>query len=166
MLEQNFLIDYLGLPLLKIFAPRWKRLSPIEQSAKKSNALYKYLYYVNTQPASGDLGFQAIASWYGWAKDPIVQSDHTRIESISDDIPLVFIYGSRTNIDNTAAHQILLQRGSTNTSIKTIHSAAHFFFMERPIQFHEVMSDLLSDLPQNIPTLASADSTITTAKLS
>ncbi|CAF4543083.1 unnamed protein product, partial [Rotaria magnacalcarata] len=65
------------LPLLKIFAPRWKRLSPIEQSAKKSNALYKYLYYVNTQPASGDLGFQAIASWYGWAKDPIVQSDHT-----------------------------------------------------------------------------------------
>ncbi|CAM4887999.1 unnamed protein product [Rotaria socialis] len=156
----------LGLPLLKIFAPRWKRLSPAEQSAKKSNALYKYLYYVNTQPASGDLGFQAIASWYGWAKDPIVQSDHTRIESISDDIPLVFIYGSRTNIDNTAAHQILLQRGSTNTSIKTIHSAAHFFFMERPIQFHEVMSDLLSDLPQNVPTLASADSTITTAILS
>lgn len=64
------------------------------------------------------MGFQAIATWYGWAKDPIVQIDHSRIESISQDIQIVFIYGSRTNIDNTVAYQILRQRGSNNTTIK------------------------------------------------
>ncbi|CAF3588163.1 unnamed protein product [Rotaria sordida] len=156
----------LGLPLLKIFAPRWKRLAPMDSSTEKSNAVYEYLYYVNVQSASGDLGFQALASWYGWAKDPIVQTDHSRIEGISDDIPLVFIYGSRTNIDNTAAHQILHQRGLNNTCIKIIHNAAHFFFMEKPLQFHEVMSEILSDLPQNFHTLASGDKTITTTILS
>jgi hypothetical protein len=67
---------------------------------------------------SGDVGFQALASWYGWARQPIIQVDHSRIESISDDIPIVFIYGSRTHIDNAAAHQILQQRGSTHTHIK------------------------------------------------
>jgi hypothetical protein len=67
---------------------------------------------------SGDVGFQALASWYGWAKDPIVQVDHSRIESISDEISIAFIYGSRTSIDNTAAHQILQQRGPNNTCIK------------------------------------------------
>ncbi|CAF4354603.1 unnamed protein product, partial [Rotaria sordida] len=118
MLQLTFYIHYLGLPLLKIFAPRWKRLAPMDSSTEKSNAVYEYLYYVNVQSASGDLGFQALASWYGWAKDPIVQTDHSRIEGISDDIPLVFIYGSRTNIDNTAAHQILHQRGLNNTCIK------------------------------------------------
>ena len=68
--------------------------------------------------SSGDVGFQALASWFGWAKDPIVQFDHSRIESISDEIVIAFIYGSRTNIDNTAAQQILHQRGSNNTCIK------------------------------------------------
>jgi hypothetical protein len=67
---------------------------------------------------SGDIGFQALASWYGWAKEPIVQVNHSRIENISDDISIAFIYGSRTNIDNTAAQQILHQRGSSNTCIK------------------------------------------------
>ncbi len=67
---------------------------------------------------SGDIGFQALASWYGWAKEPIVQVNHSRIENISDDISIAFIYGSRTNIDNTAAQQILHQRGLNNTSIK------------------------------------------------
>jgi len=155
----------LGLPLLKLLAPRWKRLAPIDSSNEKSNALYEYLYHVNVQPASGDVGFQALASWYGWAKDPIVQVDHSRIESISDEIFIAFIYGSRTNIDNTVAHQILHQRGPNNTCIKIIHNAAHFFFMEKPIQFHEVMSEILSDLRHDFRTLASADTTITTTVL-
>lgn len=67
---------------------------------------------------SGDVGFQALASWYGWAKEPIVQANHSRIENISDEIPIVFIYGSRTHIDHTAAQQILQQRGSKSTSMK------------------------------------------------
>ncbi|CAF0812327.1 unnamed protein product [Adineta ricciae] len=157
--------SFLGLPLLKVLAPRWKRLAPIDSSYQKSNALYEYLYHVNVQPASGDVGFQALASWYGWAKDPIVQVDHSRIESISDEIYIAFIYGSRTSIDNTAAQQILHQRGSNNTCIKIIHNAAHFFFMEKPIQFHEVMSEILSDLPHYFRTLASVDRTITTTVL-
>ena len=67
---------------------------------------------------SGDVGFQALASWYGWAKEPIVQIDHSRIESIPDDIQLVFIYGSRTHIDSTVAHQIIQQRDGNQTLIK------------------------------------------------
>jgi hypothetical protein len=46
--------------------------------------------------------------------------NHSRIENISDEIFIAFIYGSRTNIDNSAAQQILHQRGSTNTCIKVI----------------------------------------------
>ena len=41
----------LGLPLLKLFAPRWKRLSPIESATDKANALYEYLYHANVQAA-------------------------------------------------------------------------------------------------------------------
>jgi hypothetical protein len=37
--------------------------------------------------------------------------------------------------------------------------------MEKPIQFHEVMSEILSDLPHDFRTLASADKTITTTVL-
>ncbi|CAM4915217.1 unnamed protein product [Rotaria socialis] len=155
----------LGLPLLKLLAPRWKRLAPVENSNKKSDTLYEYLYHVNIQPASGDVGFQALASWYGWAKEPIVQVDHSRMETISGEIPIVFIYGSRTHIDSTPAQQILHRRGSSNTSLKIIHNAAHFFFMERPIQFHEVMIDILSDVPQGFHSLASRDDRITTTIL-
>jgi hypothetical protein len=37
--------------------------------------------------------------------------------------------------------------------------------MEKPIQFHEVMSEILSDLPHDFRTLASADRRITTTIL-
>jgi hypothetical protein len=37
--------------------------------------------------------------------------------------------------------------------------------MEKPIQFHEVMSEILSDLPHYFRTLASVDKTITTTVL-
>ena len=40
-----------GLPLLKLFAPRWKRLAFLDSSDDKSNALYEYLHCVNAQPA-------------------------------------------------------------------------------------------------------------------
>lgn len=50
-IAENFSIKYLGLPLLKIFAPRWKRLAPVDRTIRKSNEMYEYLYYANAQPA-------------------------------------------------------------------------------------------------------------------
>lgn len=41
----------IGLPLLKLLAPRWKKLTPIDASDERSDALYEYLYHVNVQPA-------------------------------------------------------------------------------------------------------------------
>ena len=87
---------------------------------------------MNETSPSGDVGFQALASWYGWAKEPIVQADHSRIENLPDELPLVFIYGSRTHIDNSAAHQILHQRGQTHTSIKVRSIRSSFRFGHRP----------------------------------
>ena len=37
--------------------------------------------------------------------------------------------------------------------------------MEKPIQFHEVMGDILSDLPRGFRSLASGDTRITTTIL-
>jgi len=37
--------------------------------------------------------------------------------------------------------------------------------MEKPIQFHEIMGDILSDLPQGFRSLASEDTRITTTIL-
>jgi hypothetical protein len=37
--------------------------------------------------------------------------------------------------------------------------------MEKPIQFHEVMSDILTDLPRDFRSLASEDNRITTTIL-
>lgn len=67
---------------------------------------------------SGDIGFQALASWYGWAKNPIIQVNKSRLENISEDIPIVFIYGSRTNVDSEPAREVLRDRGSDNTCLK------------------------------------------------
>lgn len=46
--------------------------------------------------------------------------------------------------------------------LQIIHNGAHFFFMEKPIQFHELMAEILSDLPRGFRSLASGDSRITT----
>ena len=35
--------------MLKLLAPRWNRLAPIDNRHEKSDALYEYLYHVNVQ---------------------------------------------------------------------------------------------------------------------
>ncbi|CAF0817467.1 unnamed protein product [Didymodactylos carnosus] len=140
----------LGLPALKLLAPRWKRLAPISQSGGKSEELYEYLFHCNIQSSSGDVGFQAMADWYGWAKAPILTPNNSRLDAISTTIPIAFVFGSRTWVDNTSAHQIKKQR--KNTDVKTIYNAAHFFFLEKSEQFHQCMTEIFNDTSSSVTT--------------
>uniref|UniRef100_A0A3Q0S4S6 1-acylglycerol-3-phosphate O-acyltransferase ABHD5 n=1 Tax=Amphilophus citrinellus TaxID=61819 RepID=A0A3Q0S4S6_AMPCI len=54
-----------------------------------------YIYHLNAQSPSGETAFKNMTIPYGWAKRPMLD----RIGQVRADIPISFIYGSRSSID-------------------------------------------------------------------
>ena len=85
----------IGVPLFKFFKPDFK--SKYKNALGDSNVIYEYLYYCNNHTPTGENGFKAMSEQHGFAKNPMIQ----RMNKISFDIPIWFIYGSRSWIDSS-----------------------------------------------------------------
>ena len=67
---------------------------------------------------SGEAGFRAIAEYFGYAKNPMIK----RIDKVDNNIPIWFIYGSRSWIDSAAGfNAMFIRQGSILTSVKVIY---------------------------------------------
>ncbi|CAF0776794.1 unnamed protein product [Brachionus calyciflorus] len=98
------------------------------------DAIYDYIYHANRLHPSGEAGFRAIAEYFGFAKNPMIQ----RINKVSDNIPIWFVYGSRSWIDSEAGFtSINLRQNSVSTSVKLITGAGHHVYADKPNEFNE-----------------------------
>ncbi len=61
---------------------------------------------------SGEYGFRSCAKFFGFAKNPMIK----RVDKISSQIPIWFIYGSRSWIDCTPGYTTVYLRQSHNQS--------------------------------------------------
>jgi hypothetical protein len=66
-------------------------------------------------PKSGEEGFRSMSKYHGYAKDPMIE----RIDKVRPNIPIWFIYGSRTWIDYTSAYSCIWLRHRVHS--KTAH---------------------------------------------
>jgi abhydrolase domain-containing protein 4 len=68
--------------------------------------IYNYIYHANKFDPSGENGFRAIAEYFGFAKNPMIN----RVDKVKSHIPIWFIYGSRSWIDYSAGYSAVVQR--------------------------------------------------------
>ena len=84
---------------------------------------------------------------FGFAKNPMIR----RIDKIDNEIPIWFIYGSRSWIDPSAGFSsIYLRQNSVSTSVKLISGCGHFVHIEKPKEFNDYVKYILDLIDEHI----------------
>lgn len=146
----------IGVSLFKYLRPDFKKkyMSILDDP----ELVYNYLYHANNGHPSGEAGFKAISSYFGFAKNPMIK----RIERVKPHIPVWFIYGSRSWIDCTAGYSAVYLRQSNSetaqTSVEIIAGAGHHVYADKPNEFNEYIRFLLEDVGINEENVESSTS--------
>ncbi|XP_046875379.1 1-acylglycerol-3-phosphate O-acyltransferase ABHD5 isoform X1 [Hypomesus transpacificus] len=104
------------------------------------NTVSDYIYHLNVQTPSGETAFRNMTIPYGWAKRPMLE----RIGHIRADIPMSFIYGSRSSIDSNSGYTI--QKTRPDVDINVIRGAGHYVFADQPGDFNQTILKILADM--------------------
>ncbi|KAM4538876.1 1-acylglycerol-3-phosphate O-acyltransferase ABHD5-like isoform 1-T1 [Odontesthes bonariensis] len=102
------------------------------------NTVSDYIYHLNAQTPSGETAFRNMTIPYGWAKRPMLE----RIGQVRADIPISFIYGSRSSIDSNSGHGVRTIR--PDVQIMVIRGAGHYVFADQPEDFNQAVLQILT----------------------
>ncbi|XP_005940918.1 1-acylglycerol-3-phosphate O-acyltransferase ABHD5 [Haplochromis burtoni] len=97
-----------------------------------------YIYHLNAQTPSGETAFKNMTVPYGWAKRPMLD----RIGQIQVEIPISFIYGSRSSIDSHSGYAFKKTR--PDVEIRVIRGAGHYVFADQPEDFNQTVLQILA----------------------
>ncbi|KAM3596738.1 uncharacterized protein V6R79_019666 [Siganus canaliculatus] len=106
-------------------------------SAFDDNTVSDYIYHLNAQTPSGETAFKNMTIPYGWAKRPMLE----RIGQVQADIPISFIYGSRSSIDSDSGYAFKKTR--PDVEIRVIRGAGHYVFADHPDDFNQTVLEIL-----------------------
>ncbi|XP_029938022.1 1-acylglycerol-3-phosphate O-acyltransferase ABHD5-like [Salarias fasciatus] len=101
------------------------------------NTVSDYIYHLNAQTPSGETAFRNMTIPYGWAQRPMLE----RIGLVRADIPISFIYGSRSSIDSDSGYAFKKIR--PDVEIKVIRGAGHYVFADQPEDFNQTVLQIL-----------------------
>ncbi|XP_022226806.2 (Lyso)-N-acylphosphatidylethanolamine lipase isoform X1 [Drosophila obscura] len=101
------------------------------------NLLPQYIHQCNAQNPSGESAFHTMMQSFGWAKHPMIN----RIKDVRSDIPITFIYGSRSWIDSSSGEKIKSQRGNKMVDIKIVTGAGHHVYADKPDVFNRYVNE-------------------------
>ncbi|CAL8294726.1 unnamed protein product [Merluccius merluccius] len=123
------------------------------------NTVSDYIYHLNAQTPSGETAFKNMTIPYGWAKRPMLE----RVGCIEPDIPISFIYGSRSSIDSDSGYAF--KRDRPDVEIKVIRGAGHYVFADQPEDFNQTVLEILSETQPGADLGAAEDLTETVPAL-
>ncbi|KAH8253052.1 hypothetical protein KR032_003386 [Drosophila birchii] len=101
------------------------------------NLLPEYIHQCNAQHPSGESAFHTMVQSIGWAKNPMIH----RIQDVRGDVPITFIYGSRSWLDFSYGENVKSQRGSNMVDIKIVTDAGHHVYADRPEVFNSYVNE-------------------------
>nr|XP_020441971.1 1-acylglycerol-3-phosphate O-acyltransferase ABHD5-like isoform X2 [Monopterus albus] len=107
-------------------------------SVFSDNTVSDYIYHLNAQTPSGETAFKNMTIPYGWAKRPMME----RIGQVQADIPISFIYGSRSSIDSDSGYALKISR--PDVEITVIRGAGHYVFADQPDDFNQTVLQILA----------------------
>ncbi|ALC40818.1 CG1882 [Drosophila busckii] len=113
------------------------------------NLLPQYIHQCNAQSPSGESAFHSMMQSFGWAKHPMIH----RIKDVRSDIPITFIYGSRSWIDSSSGEKIKAQRGTNMVDIKIVTGAGHHVYADKPDVFNRYVNETCDIYKINEPQL-------------
>ncbi|XP_077982274.1 1-acylglycerol-3-phosphate O-acyltransferase ABHD5-like [Glandiceps talaboti] len=128
----------LGPSLVQRFRPDFQKKFVLFED----DTIFNYIYHCNAQKPSGEVAFKAMQIPWGWAKNPMIK----RVTSISTEIPITFMYGSRSYMDSSMGYSAKYLRKDAQVDVHIIQGAGHHVYAEKPDEFNFLMLKICKDI--------------------
>lgn len=113
---------------------------------RHKKAISEYIYHCNSMKTTGEKAFHSLTDRVGpWPMFPL----EARIQNIHKDIPLTFVYGKLTWIDNSPGYKVKLSRPDSYTHVEVIDGAGHKVFSDDEIAFNSIVINACKILKSN-----------------
>lgn len=106
------------------------------------DTFYQYVYHLNVQQASGELGFQALISQFAYAKMPMIE----RIGGMSPSIPISFIYGELSWMDRSCGAQTRELLPQSRIDVHVVPRAGHHVICDDSTHFNNLVARIAEDV--------------------
>ncbi|XP_013791729.1 protein ABHD4-like isoform X1 [Limulus polyphemus] len=121
-----------------------QKFNPVVQDKE---AIPSYIYHCNAQKPTGEEAFMALTAHFGWAKHPMI----SRIHQLREDVPITFIYGSRSWVDRQTGFQTKFVRLNSYVDVQVVQGAGHHVYADRPELFNALVQKVCerADIVEN-----------------
>ncbi|KAJ6648593.1 (Lyso)-N-acylphosphatidylethanolamine lipase [Pseudolycoriella hygida] len=113
-------------------------LRKYEKAVEDQNIIAQYIYQCNSGNPSGEEGFRNLLHGGPWAKHPI--GDRVLI-GMQDDIPITFLYGEKSWMDNKYGEIIKAARPNSYTQIEIVPYAGHHVYSDNALDFNQFVNE-------------------------
>jgi pimeloyl-ACP methyl ester carboxylesterase len=119
--------------------------SIFEDHQKKT--VSEYIYHCNNVKTTGEFAFHRLLRNGPWAASPIGEKVKTHI---CHTIPMTFIYGVNSWIDNSYGKIIKESRPNSYTQVAIVENAGHKVFSDNEIAFNQLVIEACKTLKTSI----------------
>ena len=91
---------------------------------------------------SGEIAFRRMNEPFTWAKRPMLE----RIPGIDKDVPISFIFGSRTWMDQSVAEKTRMLRPESSTGVHFIKGAGHHVYADQSDAFNSKVMEICATM--------------------
>ncbi|XP_053694199.1 (Lyso)-N-acylphosphatidylethanolamine lipase [Sabethes cyaneus] len=96
-----------------------------------------YIHQCNAQKPSGESAFHTMMDKIGWAKNPMI----TRIQNLKPSVPITFVYGSKSWVDNSPGETIKQLREQGYVKVHRIQNAGHHVYADDAETFNKLVNE-------------------------
>lgn len=109
-------------------------LRKYEKAVEDHNVIGQYIYQCNSANPTGEVAFHYLLHGGPWAKYPIGERV---LSGMSSDIPITFLYGEKSWMDNKYGEIIKEERPNSYTEVVIIPFAGHHVYSDNALDFNE-----------------------------
>ncbi|XP_050542632.1 (Lyso)-N-acylphosphatidylethanolamine lipase [Daktulosphaira vitifoliae] len=107
----------------------------------KTSIIGDYIYQCNSQRPTGESAFHHLLKGFGWAKNPMIK----RFHDIHNEVPITFIYGQDTWMDQSIADVVKKERLNGVVNIEKIPNAGHHVFADQYEKFNDIVNKVCQE---------------------
>lgn len=96
-----------------------------------------YIHQCNAQKPTGEGAFHTMMKDFGWAKNPMIN----RIQDMKSTVPITFLYGERSWVDNSPGETIRQLRQQGYVKNHSIKGAGHHVYADDAKTFNQLVND-------------------------
>ncbi|XP_055542151.1 (Lyso)-N-acylphosphatidylethanolamine lipase [Wyeomyia smithii] len=96
-----------------------------------------YIHQCNAQKPSGESAFHSMMKNLGWAKNPMIN----RIQDLKHNVPITFVYGEKSWLDNTAGDIVKQLRHHEYVKVHSIPNAGHHVYADDAKMFNKIVNE-------------------------